>query len=276
MNARYPAPAKLNLDLRIVGRRPDGYHLLESIFCLIDLCDRLDIRSRSDGRIVLHTPAAGLEPQQDLCYRAAALLQKRSGSSQGADIFLQKHIPTGAGMGGGSSDAATVLAVLNHLWGCGFSVPQLMAAGLELGADVPFFLFGQNAFVQGIGEQMRPLAVPRRHYLIVKPPVHIATSAVFRHPALTRNSPSACDIGFEALQPFRNDMQAVVLAEYPVVAEVFRILAEYGSPMMTGSGSCLFLTFDDGGAALAVKKRLPAEWEVYCAAGLDRHPLVLS
>lgn len=269
----YPAPAKLNLDLRITGRRADGYHELESIFTLIDLQDTLDIEPRDDGRIVLHTPLSDVPPEQDLCVRAARALQNFSGCPLGADIRVEKRIPTGGGLGGGSSDAATVLMALNRLWDLNLPSNTLQKIGLTLGADVPFFLFGQSAFACGIGEILTPLALPPQWYVLVRPNVHVATPKVFAHPDLPRDSTPCAAPSFAALQPFRNDMQAVVLAEYPPVAAAFRLLQDYGNPRMTGSGACLFLAFDNAAEAEAVLSRLPETLESWCVAGLAEHPL---
>ena len=269
----YPAPAKLNLELRITGRRADGYHELESIFTLIDLQDTLDIEPRDDGRIVLHTPLSDVPPEQDLCVRAARALQNFSGCLKGADIRVEKRIPTGGGLGGGSSDAATVLMVLNRLWDLNLPSNTLQKIGLTLGADVPFFLFGQSAFARGIGEILTPLALPPQWYVLVRPNVHVATPKVFAHPDLPRDSTPCAAPSFAALQPFRNDMQAVVLAEYPPVTAAFRLLQDYGNPRMTGSGACLFLAFDNAAEAEAVLSRLPETLESWCVAGLAEHPL---
>lgn len=269
----YPAPAKLNLSLRIIGRRPDGYHLLQSIFCLTDLCDTLHITPRQDGRIHLINPTENLPPEQDLCHRAAALLQQHTGTAQGADIRLEKHIPTGAGLGGGSSDAATVLAALNQLWDCRLDRTTLMQLGLQLGADVPFFLFGQNAFVQGIGEQIQAIDIPAQHFLIVKPNVHISTAHVFNHPQLTRNSPAAQQIDYNTLHPLQNDIQSLVLKEYPKVAAVYRLLLGFGQPRLTGTGACLFLSLPDAATARAIADRLPEGLESHIAQSLSHHPL---
>lgn len=269
----YPAPAKLNLDLRITGRRADGYHELESIFCLLDWQDTVYLVPRSDGVVALHTPTDGLPPEQDLTHRAAAALQPYAAAGSGVDIWLEKNIPTGGGLGGGSSDAATVLMVLNRLWRINLPPVRLREIGLTLGADVPFFLFGQNAFAQGVGEILRPFEIPLRHYVIVRPNVHIATKEIFAHPDLTRDSPSCPDPDFTALQPFRNDMQNVVLSEYPRVAAAFRLLQAYGQPQMTGSGACLFLACDSEGKAKFILGKLPEDLEKRHARGIARHPL---
>lgn len=270
----FPAPAKLNLDLRIIGRRPDGYHLLESIFCLINLCDTVWLLPRHDGQILLHTPTPGISAEQDLSYRAARLLQQFSGSPGGVEIWLEKRIPTGGGLGGGSSDAATVLLALNHMWHTGIPPIQLRRIGLSLGADVPFFLFGRNAFAQGIGEILNPIDVPEQWYVLVRPNVRISTPTVFSHPQLPRNSPSCPNPSFEQLQPFRNDMQAVVLAEYPPVAAAFRLLQSHGKPQLTGSGACLFVACSTQEEAVFIRSRLPENLESWCIGGLHNHPLL--
>lgn len=269
----YLAPAKLNLSLRIIGRRNDGYHLLQSIFCLTDLCDTLHINPRDDGQIHLANPTENLPPERDLCHRAARLLQQHTGTTQGADIRLEKRIPTGAGMGGGSSDAATVLAALNQLWDCRLDRATLMQLGLQLGADVPFFLFGQNAFVEGIGEQIQSLDIPKQHFLIVKPNVHISTAHIFNHPQLTRNSPIAHTINYTALHPLQNDIQDLVLREYPQVAAAHRLLCEHGQARLTGTGACLFLSLPDADTARAIASRLPEGLEHHIAQSLSHHPL---
>lgn len=269
----FPAPAKLNLDLRIVGRRADGYHLLESIFRLVDLCDTVYLLPRRDGRIRLHTPAHGVLPEQDLTHRAALLLQQVSGSPHGVDIWLEKRIPMGGGMGGGSSDAATVLMALNRLWQCRLPRDTLMPLGLQLGADVPFFIFGRNAFVRGIGEQLSEIELPAQWYVVVKPPVHVGTAVIFSHPGLTRDSQASIMPSFQSLQPLRNDMQAVVLKEYIEVRRTYEHLQNYGTPLMTGSGACIFLSFAEQQEAEAVYKQVSQTHQAYCMRGLSRHPM---
>ncbi len=271
---RYPAPAKLNLDLRITGRRADGYHHLESIFCLIGLYDEVGLRVRSDGLIVLHTPTDGLLPEQDLAYRAAALLKQDADCALGADIWLDKRIPTGGGLGGGSSDAATVLMVLNRLWGCALSRARLAETGLSLGADVPFFIFGRSAFACGVGELLTEMPVPVQWYVVVKPQAHVSTAVIFSHQNLTRNSLSSIMPSFQSLQPFRNDMQAVVLEEYPEVNKAFLHLQQYGGVRMTGSGACLFLSFVSEEQAKAVYRELVGQYTCFCVQGLAQHPLI--
>ena len=266
------APAKLNLDLRIIGRRSDGYHLLESIFTLISLYDRLWLRVNSSGEIKLHTPIENVDPQQDLTVRAATLLRQQSCKNLGADIWLQKNIPMGAGLGGGSSDAALVLMALNQLWQLNFNQIQLQQLGLQLGADVPFFIFGQTAFAQGIGEKLSQIQIPKQWYVIIKPPVHVSTPKIFAHKDLTRNSTPRIMPDFQARQHWRNDMQKVVTAEYPEVKNSLNVLANFGKPMMSGSGSCVFLAFADEDTAQAVYNQVSNAHQAYCVASLTKHP----
>lgn len=274
-NARaFPAPAKLNLDLRITGRRADGYHELESIFCLIDLQDTVHLAVRADGQIVLHTPLDGVPSETDLTVRAARALQEHCGTKQGADIWLEKRIPMGGGLGGGSSDAATVLLALNRLWQCRLKTEELIGIGVKLGADVPFFLFGRNAFARGIGERLQEIDVPEQWYVVVRPEAHIETAKIFAHDGLTRNSKPSIMPTFQSLQPFRNDMQAVVLQDYPAVAQAFGCLSQYGEPLMTGSGSCVFLSFKEQEKAQAVCKEVSKAYQVFCVKGLSKHPLL--
>lgn len=267
------APAKLNLDLRITGRRSDGYHNLESIFCLIGLSDTVYLAVREDGRIVLHTPVEGVAPEQDLTYRAAAALQTYTGNTCGVDIWLDKKIPMGGGLGGGSSDAATVLLALNHLWQCRLSRQELIDLGVKLGADVPFFIFGRSAFAQGIGERLTEIYVPKQWYVVVKPNVHVATGKIFSHPHLTRDSKPSIMPTFQSLQPFRNDMQAVVFQEYSEVWKAYLEMSKYGSALMTGSGSCVFVPFLTRQDAENTYQQVSQLYEAYCVEGLDLHPL---
>lgn len=265
-------PAKLNLDLRIVGRRADGYHLLESIFTLIELYDHIWFCVNQTGCIKLHTPTDGITEEQDLCVRAARLLSGHTGTEYGVDIWLEKQIPVGGGLGGGSADAAVVLMVLNRLWQLNLSKTELLQLGVRLGADVPFFIFGQSAFARGIGEQLSPISLPKQWYVIIKPPVHVSTPKIFAHKDLTRDSKPRIMPHFQAGQHWRNDMQSVVLAEYPAVKAAFDVLAEYGSPMMSGSGACVFLSFDSESAAQAVYNKVSCAHQAYCVASLARHP----
>ena len=270
----FPAPAKLNLDLRITGRRADGYHCLETIFCLVDLCDRVYLSVREDGLIVLHSATEGVPAQQDLSYRAAIDLKHASSTSLGANISLEKKIPMGGGLGGGSSDAATVLLALNQLWNTGLSRRQLMQIGLRLGADVPFFIFGRNAFATGIGEELVECAIPKQWYVIVKPPVHVSTALIFSHKRLTRDSEPSIMPTFLSLQPFRNDMQAVVFEEYPEVYSAYQNLKQFGQPLMTGSGACIFVAFAQYDEAKRAYLEIAASHQAFLVEGLDKHPML--
>ena len=269
----FPAPAKLNLDLRITGRRDDGYHNLESIFCLIGLYDTVYLKPRDDKKIILHNPTEGIPYEKDLAYRAALSLQQHTGSCRGVEIWLEKKIPTGGGLGGGSSDAATVLIVLNQWWQCRLTRQQLIDLAVKLGADVPFFLFGQSAFARGIGEQLVKIEIPKQWYVIIKPSVHVSTPKIFSHGNLTRNSKPSIMPTFQSLQPFRNDMQAVVFQEYPEVWEAYCELSKYGSAIMTGSGACIFLSMDSQQEANNIYQQVSQSYEAYCVEGLDIHPL---
>ncbi|MBP6563216.1 MAG: 4-(cytidine 5'-diphospho)-2-C-methyl-D-erythritol kinase [Neisseriaceae bacterium] len=271
----YAAPAKLNLMLRIVGRREDGYHLLETVFRFIDLQDTVFLKPRADGEVVLHTLIEGVAASQDLTVRAARLLQQASGSGMGADIWVDKRIPMGGGLGGGSSDAATVLMALNTLWQVGFSRPQLMALGVTLGADVPVFLYGRNAFATGVGEELTAISLEKQWYVVVRPNVHVETAKIFAHEGLTRNSIPSIMRTLTTTQQRHNDMQSVVVSEYPQVAAALQALTKYGQPLMTGSGSCVFLEIESEDEARQVYQALAEQqYEVYCVQGLPEHPLL--
>lgn len=276
---RYPAPAKLNLDLRIIRQRPDGYHDIESIFTLINLSDTLVIAPRNDNQITLHTPTPNVPPEQDLTVRAAQALRQATGSLKtqttplGADIWLHKTIPMGGGLGGGSSNAATVLIVLNQLWQLNLSPEQLIQIATPLGADVPFFVYGQTAFARGIGEQLQPIQIPEQHYVLVRPNAHIPTAQIFQHPNLPRNSPSSPNPSYAALQPLRNDMQNIVLQNYPAVAAAYHQLQAHGTPQLTGSGACLFLPTASLAAAQRIQSQLPPDLESWAVSPLPTHPL---
>lgn len=267
-----PAPAKINLFLHIVGRRPDGYHLLQTAFRMLDWGDEITLRRRDDGLILRTTDVPGVPAESDLVVRAARALQAVSGSPFGAEIGVSKRIPMGGGLGGGSSDAASVLLALNRLWGCGLSRQALQDLGLKLGADVPFFIFGETAFAEGVGEALRPLAVPPAWYVMVAPPVSVPTAEIFSAKELTRDTEILIMQGFAAHKT-RNDMQAVVCMKYREVAESLEWLLRYGDARMSGSGACLFAPFDSEERAKQVAARAPSGWKVWVAQGLDRHPL---
>ena len=273
-----PAPAKLNLFLHVTGRRPDGYHLLQTLFRFIDLQDTLHFSLREDGAIRRTNVLDGIPEEQDLCVRAARLLQSETGCSLGVDITIDKHIPMGGGLGGGSSDAATVLIALNRLWSLGLSRTRLMQLGLRLGADVPVFIFGENAFAEGVGEQLQACSLPDAWYVVLFPPVHVPTAQIFAHPELTRNAVSITmralsERRFGEESQFRNDLQPVVCELYPEVARYMGWLAEFGKATMTGSGACVFAEFDNRNRAEAVIKQLPPGMRGVVAQGLARHPL---
>ena len=276
----FPAPAKLNLFLHVVGRRPDGYHLLQTAFRFIDYGDELGFFVRADGEIRHTNPLPGVDAQIDLCVRAAQLLQRRTGSRHGVDIRIVKRLPLGGGLGGGSSDAATTLIALNRLWGTGLSRAQLQQLALELGADVPVFVFGQNAFAEGIGEQLTALDLPPAWYLVLVPELAVSTAEIFSAPELTRNTNAitiaAFSVGLARNIPGHNDLQPVVCRRYPQVARHLEWLQCYGDARMTGSGACVFCAFDSGEEAHRVHALLPAGMRGFVARGLERHPLWLE
>lgn len=270
-----PAPAKLNLFLHVVGRRADGYHLLQSLLRLIDYGDTLHLTLREDGCITRTQALPGVAEEHDLCIRAARLLQVEAGCRSGVDIRLEKHLPMGGGLGGGSSDAASVLLGLNRLWGLGLSRARLQELGLRLGADVPFFVFGQNALAEGIGEALQAVTLAPAWYVVLTPAVNAPTKAIFAHPDLTRDSEIIKIADFSEASQFvlRNDLQAVVCRDYPEVRRHLAWLGAHGAARMTGSGACVFAAFDTAAAAQQVLAQLPQDMRGFVAAGLDRHPL---
>ncbi|MFZ2160849.1 MAG: 4-(cytidine 5'-diphospho)-2-C-methyl-D-erythritol kinase [Sideroxyarcus sp.] len=276
-----PAPAKLNLFLHVVGRRADGYHLLQTLFRFIDLNDTLHFTLRADGEVRRVNALDGVPPEQDLCVRAARLLQQETGCKLGVDIELEKRIPMGGGLGGGSSDAATTLLALNRLWQLGLPRRHLMQLGLSLGADVPVFVFGENAFAEGVGEQLQPYSLPEAWYVVLCPPVHVPTAQIFTHPELTRNTismtmralPKGLDFRVGSQNGLKNDLQAVACKLYPAVAEHLAWLAKYAPALMTGSGACVFAEFATETEAQAVLQQLPSNMRGFVAQGLQQHPL---
>ena len=286
MNAAYElaAPAKINLFLHVVGRRADGYHLLQSVFVLIDWVDTLHIERRGDGKLQRHDLGPPL-PTDDLCLRAARALQQASGSSHGADIHIHKRVPAGAGLGGGSSDAATTLLALNRLWRLDWPRERLAAIALTLGADVPFFVHGRHAFVEGIGECITPVALPRSWFAVVKPAASLPTAQIFGSPALERATPAVILADFLANTGLgechaagfgRNDLQAVALAECAEVGQVADWLqARFGNSRMSGSGSAVFARAGTGDRPLATwgEGELPASWVGRMCRSLPVHPL---
>lgn len=270
----WPAPAKLNLFLHVVGRRPDGYHLLQTVFRFIDFADTLHFTPRDDGRIVLATPIPGVPPEQDLVVRAAAALRKVDAdkTAGGVTIRLEKRLPMGGGLGGGSSDAATTLIALNHLWGCGLPRTALQSIGLTLGADVPIFIHGRNAFAEGIGEHFSDVSLPKEWYLLTVPDVAVPTAAVFGSSQLRRNTPAI--VAADWAPGFgHNDLEPVAADLYPEVASHLALLRAMGNARMTGSGACCFTPFEEETAARRAMSALPAGVVAHIVRGLDEHPL---
>ncbi len=268
-----PAPAKLNLFLHVIGRQADGYHLLQSVFRLIDCYDWITLTPRSDDQIVLASPLAGTADDQHLAMRAALSLRERAPRACGVTLTVQKTIPIGGGLGGGSSDAATTLIALNELWALRLSVDELAAIGLSLGADVPFFVRGRNAFGEGVGERLSPIALPAAWYVVLVPPVSVPTGPIFSDSALTRDTPTITITAFFAGQHTRNDLEPVVRRRYPEVGVHLDWLTRFATARMSGSGACVFAQFDDEQQAREVIAQLPPGMQGFVAAGLDRHPL---
>lgn len=268
----YPAPAKLNLFLHVVGRRADGYHLLQTLFRLVDHGDRLRFAPRDDALVTLSHPLPGVPPETDLTVRAARLLQAETGCRAGVEISVDKRLPMGGGLGGGSSDAATVLLALNHLWQLGVPRQRLQEIGLTLGADVPVFVFGRNAFAEGVGETLTPVDLPAACYVVLEPPVQVPTAAIFTAPELKRDS---VPIGADAWHPNfgGNDLEAVATSRFPAIAEHLSWLSAFATARMSGSGACVFAEFARREPAEAALQQLPQGLRGWAAAGLDRHPL---
>ena len=281
-----PAPAKLNLFLHVVGRRPDGYHLLQSVFQLIDRSDTLHFDLRADDRIVRTTDVPGVPEEQDLIVRALrglqAEYQRRHGRlPPGIAVAVEKRLPMGGGLGGGSSDAATALMAANHLWQAGLTDAELIALGLPLGADIPFFLFGETAFAEGVGEALQAVPGPDCWYVVIEPGVSVPTVAILTAPDLTRDTKAITISDFsrrhvesKGLIGFgKNDLQDVATRLFPPVAEAVEWLSGYGAARMTGSGSCVFCAFSTEQEAERVLKQVPAKWRAWKAQALQRHPM---
>lgn len=278
-----PAPAKLNLFLHVTGRRPDGYHLLQTAFQMLDHGDVLHFERRDDGRVRRVTQVDGVPEESDLIVRAAQLLKSACGKAGaqylGADIAVEKRLPMGGGLGGGSSDAATTLIALNQLWQTGFSRVELMALGLQLGADVPFFIFGQNAFAEGVGEALQPVSIPACWYVVIEPGVAVPTAAIFSAPDLTRNTKLVKISDFlGAPDGFgKNDLQVVATMLFPPIAKAIEWLKQFGDARMTGSGACVFCAFaqeHQADAVLAAMRETGSKnWKAWKAKSIERHPL---
>ena len=269
---RFPAPAKLNLFLHVVGRRDDGYHLLQTAFTFIDRRDYLSFTQRDDDLIVRIDGPSDIAPNDDLCVRAAKLLQAKTATRKGVCIGLEKHLPWGAGLGGGSSDAATTLIVLNRLWKLDLSREELQKIGLELGADVPVFIYGRSAFAEGIGEKLTALEVPKAWYVVLTPPVHVPTKSIFADPELTRDSIPIKISDFSSAV-LRNDLETVTKHHFPEVSHYLQWLNEFSPARMTGSGSAVFAAFSNQERAKNVLTKLPGTMKGFVAEGWNIHPL---
>ncbi|HEU4375055.1 MAG TPA: 4-(cytidine 5'-diphospho)-2-C-methyl-D-erythritol kinase [Telluria sp.] len=281
-----PAPAKLNLFLHVNGRRADGYHLLQTVFQLVDHGDTLHFDLRDDGLIRRTTEMPGVPEEHDLIVRALRLLaaeyaRRHGRAAPGVDVAIDKRLPMGGGLGGGSSDAATALIAVNHLWQAGLDRAALMALGLPLGADIPFFIFGQNAFAEGVGEQMQPVATPDCWYVVIEPGVAVPTAAIFCSEDLTRDTKPVRITDFSRHLMIdndqkgfgKNDLQPVAMSLFPPVAEAVEWLGHYGDARMTGSGACVFCAFSSELAADAVLADMPSKWTAWKAKSLQQHPL---
>ncbi|QSB60530.1 4-(cytidine 5'-diphospho)-2-C-methyl-D-erythritol kinase [Klebsiella aerogenes] len=276
--SRWPAPAKLNLFLYITGQRADGYHTLQTLFQFLDYGDTLTIEPRRDGKLRLLTPVAGVPDEENLIIRAARLLMAAAEShgqlpaGSGADISIDKRLPMGGGLGGGSSNAATVLVALNHLWGCGLSEDQLATLGLQLGADVPVFVRGHAAFAEGVGEILTPVDPPEKWYLVALPGVSIPTPIIFRDPELPRNTPSR-SINTLLNCEFGNDCEVIARKRFREVDATLSWLLEYAPSRLTGTGACVFAEFDTESAARQVLEKAPEWLQGFVARGINVSPL---
>jgi len=268
----WPAPAKLNLFLLITGRREDGYHDIQTLFQLIDLCDELSVEVTDSIRIRRPLGPEGVSEREDLVVRAAELLQAATGAREGARITVNKRIPLGSGLGGGSSDAATTLLVLNKLWHCNLDLDELSVLGLRLGADVPVFIHGRTSLAWGVGEKLQPLELGVRHYVLVFNPEHISTARIFGHPQLVRDS-SPISLSSALAGGGHNDCEAVVRSLYPELGSVMQELEAWGKPRMTGTGSCLFLAMPDENTAVSAAREINCRYNVRAVRGLDRSPV---
>ena len=273
----WPAPAKLNLFLHITGRRDDGYHQLQTVFRLLDWGDTVRLRPRADGVIArVGDSVVGVAETDDLMVRAAKMLKNDAKCAQGAYISVEKRIPAGGGFGGGSSDAATVLVALNHLWGLGYSPDELAALGLSLGADVPVFVRGDNAWAEGVGEILTPISLPEAWYVLVDPGIHVPTAALFQAPDLTRNAAPAKIADFVSGKLLGNAFEPVLRRREPAIEAAFATLSRIGTPRLTGSGSGCFVEFTDRASAEAALADLPEGLSAWVAAGVDRSPLQVA
>jgi len=272
-NKRWPAPAKINLMLRITGRRADGYHLLQTVFQLTDLCDWLTFSPIDSNQVLLDKPLVGVPVDIDLSVRAASLLKQETGCQTGIRIAIEKNIPMGGGLGGGSSDAATTLVVLNYLWELGLSNEELRQIGLKLGADVPVFIYGYAAWAEGIGEKLQKITIPENWLVIIKPDCHVDTKKIFSTKDLTRDSKSIKIADFIAGQ-HRNDCFDVVGKMYQPVREAVKVLNEFSEARLTGTGACVFAEFKSEDLARAAYNVLSSQWKVYLSKGTSKSLLL--
>lgn len=274
ISRHWPAPAKLNLFLHITGRRADGYHELQTLFQFINCCDMLDFKATDSAELILHSNMAAVVADHDnLILRAAKSLQQLTGFKGGAEIWLDKRLPMGGGLGGGSSDAATTLVALNKLWNTQLSTEELAEVGLQLGADIPVFIHGFAAFAEGVGERLQAVNPNQPWYLVIAPNAHVSTAAVFQDPQLPRNTPKLA-IDTLLSQPWANDCQKLVVSKYPQVAKALSWLLEYAPSRMTGTGACVFGEFTQQQQALAALAKLPPDMQGFVAKGMNISPLI--
>tara|TARA_R110000787_G_scaffold33475_15_gene87530 strand:+ start:576 stop:1448 length:873 start_codon:yes stop_codon:yes gene_type:complete len=269
----WPAPAKINLFLHVVGRRDDGYHELQTVFQFLDHGDTLFFRPRGDGVCRRANDLKGVSQDQDLAVRAAQLLSQASGCGLGADIRIEKRLPMGSGLGGGSSNAATTLMALNRVWNLGFTRDELASLGLQIGADVPVFIHGQASFAEGVGERLSSLTLPEPWYLIVTPPVNISTAEIFSSADLRRDTPRITMRQFRAGSVTRNDCEPVTRAKYPLVDEAMNRLGKFATARMSGTGASVFAAFASRPEALMARSAMPRDWTSFIARGLNESPL---
>jgi 4-diphosphocytidyl-2-C-methyl-D-erythritol kinase len=268
-----PSPAKLNLFLHITGQRPNGYHELQTIFQFIDRCDELTFASNDSGQITITPAIEGVPLEDNLIYKAAKIIQNKTGCTKGADINLHKILPMGGGLGGGSSNAATALVGLNHLWQTQLDINELAQLGLQLGADVPVFVRGQAAWAEGVGEKLTPMEdLEENWFVVITPPCHVNTAEVFSHKGLTRDTP-ACRISAALRGEGQNDCESVVCKLHKEVSNSLNLLKNFGSARMTGTGACVFLELDSENKANSVLAKLPADIQAFVAKGINQSPL---
>lgn len=269
---RWPAPAKLNLMLRIVGRREDGYHLLQTVFQFVELCDWLRFHRADDSRVSLLKPTPGVLEADDITVKAANLLKNETGCNDGVVIEIEKNLPMGGGLGGGSSDAATTLIVLNKLWDLQLPMAELLRLGLSLGADVPVFVHGHAAWAEGVGEKLQDISLPEPWFVIIKPDCHVNTKEIFSAPDLTRNSKSIKIADFMAGQR-QNDCLEAVKCRYSLVRDALEALSGFSEARLTGTGACVFAQFDTKDAALIAYQALKENWQVFLSKGINESSL---